>query len=200
MLANALTTARLVLAAAFAVAVYALTPLQAPSLATMLLLVALVLLEEATDVFDGILARRYGSVGQIGGLYDPLSDSLSRLTIYFAIALNGWITLAVPLVMTLRDIIVAYVRVILAIDGAKTSARISGKIKAIIQGGAMPVVILLPFAAAIWPKAPIAWVRPACAWILVAVTLWSLADYIASALPSLRRLSASAASREKSAA
>jgi len=191
MVAYILTFGRLVLAAGFAVVLaLAVAGGGAVSNLAAAVLIALAVSEELTDAFDGWAARRFGTVTRLGGILDPLADSLARLTVYFAMALAGWITIAVPLVMSGRDIIVAYTRVANAAAGQATSARFSGKLKAIIQGGGIVAVILLAWAASSGAVAPdlCAALRAAAAGILIAVTLWSLADYLYAAWPAIVKM------------
>ncbi|NLF30630.1 MAG: hypothetical protein GX591_07060 [Planctomycetes bacterium] len=185
-----LTLARLPLAGAFAVAVAMAAgaePAHAGAAATVGLL-ALAALIELTDLLDGLVARRTQSVTELGGLVDPLCDSLSRLTVFFAAALVGWVWIGVPLVMAGRDIVVAYVRIVLARTGRRTSARLSGKLKAVIQGAAVFVLIA---AAGPWvapgAAAPL---RVVTAAAVIAATLWSLADYLRGGLAAAREMMA----------
>jgi CDP-diacylglycerol--glycerol-3-phosphate 3-phosphatidyltransferase len=150
------------------------------------ILIAIALVEEATDIFDGWLARKTGTASELGGILDPLCDSLARLAMYFGLGLLGFVSIAVPLVMTGRDVIVAYVRIWAALTGGRTSARTSGKIKAIVQGAAAPLLVL------------IAWAKPllsleghrlwlvGIAAVVIAVTLWSLLDYLSGAASAWR--------------
>ncbi len=188
MLAHWVTGSRLVIAAGFAVAVGFWADGVTPVGLAVLLSIALV--EETTDMLDGWVARSTNTASLLGGLFDPLSDSLARLTIYFAMALAGWVTIAVPLVMTGRDIVVSYTRVIQALTGGKTSARMSGKFKAIIQGGGMFVLSLLTWLghAGHITAAATGWLRGLAAGLLIAVTLWSLADYVRGAWPGIVQL------------
>lgn len=182
MLAYILTFSRLALAAAFAVAVAVFAP---DGLGTheAVALIVLAIFEEVTDLLDGMAARAMGTASLLGGLFDPLSDSLSRLTMYFAMALVGWVTVAVPLVMTARDVIVAYTRTVRALTGGRTSARLSGKVKALIQGGAIPVLVIVATSidAGFLPHGPGWWSRVAVAAMLILVTVWSLVDYLCGA-------------------
>ncbi|MFP4054528.1 MAG: CDP-alcohol phosphatidyltransferase family protein [Phycisphaerae bacterium] len=175
----AITLSRLALAGVFA-ALVAAADAAGVSLAWAAGLVLLAIVEEVTDLADGYLARRFGLTTELGGLLDPLMDSLSRLTMYFALGLAGWVTVAVPLVMVLRDVVVGYTRIIQARIGGQTSARWSGKVKAIIQGGAVPVLIGLQWLArgrAEWAIV-LQWIT---AGGVIAVTLWSLIDYLRGA-------------------
>ena len=190
MLAYILTLGRLVLAAIFAgcVAFFVNHGQISNTLAAALIVLAII--EELTDIFDGWAARRFGTVSQLGGILDPLVDSLARATIYFTMAHAGWIPHAVPLVMIARDIIVAYTRIANATVGASTSARVSGKIKAIIQGGAIPVVIAMAAPVVNGPLGPdtVNILRLTAAGILIAITVWSLFDYLCGAWPAIRRM------------
>jgi CDP-diacylglycerol--glycerol-3-phosphate 3-phosphatidyltransferase len=176
MLAYVLTLARVVLAGAFAACAAGAHRQCVPVVSGGWVgaLLALAGAAEATDLLDGIAARRGGGPTRLGGLLDPLCDSLSRLTMYFAVALAGWVALAVPLVMLGRDLVVAYVRTVRAYAGGATAARSSGKVKAIVQGLAILAIVALAGSAAPWrPQA-----RATVAAVVVAVTLWSLVDYV----------------------
>ena len=184
MLAYVLTVGRVVLAAAFAACAAAAhwqSGGQALSAGYMAALLVLAAAAEATDLLDGPAARRGNTVSRLGGLLDPLCDSLGRLTMYFAAALAGWVWLAVPLAMVGRDLIVAYVRIIRAHADQPTSARGSGKVKAIIQGGAILVVVAL----AGWSGPRIETARAAVAVVVILVTVWSLIDYLRGGWPAV---------------
>jgi CDP-diacylglycerol--glycerol-3-phosphate 3-phosphatidyltransferase len=150
------------------------------------LLIAIALVEEATDVFDGWLARKTGTASELGGILDPLCDSLARLAMYFGLGLLGFVSIAVPLVMTGRDVIVAYVRIFSALTGGKTSARASGKIKAIVRGAAAPLLVLIAWAKPLLsPDGHRLWLV-GIAGVVIAVTLWSLLDYVTGAASAWR--------------
>lgn len=187
MLASVLTWSRLPLAAAFAAATAWAAARTGPARLDWpwaALLLALAALIELTDMLDGYVARRRGTANLLGGLADPLCDSLSRLTVYFAVALAGWLPLAVPLVMVVRDIVVAYVRIVHAHAGGRTSARLSGKLKAIVQGAGILAVVVLAAVGASWAEPA----RTAVGLGVIAVTLWSLYDYARSGLASVAAL------------
>jgi phosphatidylglycerophosphate synthase len=183
MWAHLITTSRLILSGAFAavVAVLDAGQTQLPlDTGVALLLGTLALVEEWTDLADGWVARKTGSASRLGGIFDPLSDSLSRLTIYFSMALAGWLPLAVPLVMAGRDILVAYTRIANALAG------LSGKAKAVVQGGGIAVILVLAW------QAEASWVpltRSAASALIIAITAWSAWDYLRGCLPALRELS-----------
>ncbi len=185
-MANFLTLSRLVLAGAVAAWVCAIGPAGEVSPAAAIALCLIAIAAELTDIFDGVAARAAGTASEFGAILDPMVDSLGRLAMYFALAYAGWVTWAVPLVMTARDIIVAYTRVINAMTGNKVSARLSGKIKAIIQGGGVPVLVGIEWMRValdpLWSARLLAFGTA----LLVGVTLWSLVDYVVGVLPAVR--------------
>ena len=183
-----LTLSRVALAGVFAalVAVWGPGPVDGAAAAGLLLVAAVA---ECTDMLDGWAARRTGTASELGGLLDPLCDSLSRLTMFFAAGLMGWVWLAVPLTMAGRDIIVAYVRIVVGRAGGNTSARTSGKIKAFVQGGGIFAIVLL---ASRWMGEGaggfVPWARAVVSVVVMAVTLWSLADYVRGGWPAIRKM------------
>ena len=100
-----------------------------------LLYVAIILIaySELTDIIDGYIARRDKCVTNIGKLLDPLSDSISRFMYFFAFGAQGLFPIWLVLVLFIRDIIVAYIRTYMSLQGIAMGARLSGKIKALVQ-------------------------------------------------------------------
>lgn len=175
LLVQCLTLVRIPLAAAFAVAL-----LRWPD-ATGTVVVGTVILAliEASDALDGFLARRLGAVTQWGAMLDPYADSVSRITLYWALAAAGLTFMVVPLVMALRDVTVAYCRIIWTRAGRGVSAQTSGKIKAIVQGAG---AFFLLDAALVFGTSAGA-VREVTSWLVLAATLLSLVDYCLKTVP-----------------
>jgi len=146
---------------------------------------ALLVLVELTDLLDGFLARRYDAVSDFGKAFDPYCDSVSRLTVYWALAVADRCPAWVPLVMAVRDVTVSYARIMMTRRGCDVSARFSGKLKAVVQGTA--AFILMAALPEWWLGAEacraIKW---GCGGAVAAVTLWSLCDYAAAALSAPR--------------
>lgn len=177
------------MAAAFCAAVAIVV--RAGRLTTTMLVVLLILgvAEELTDLLDGVVARRTGAVSELGGLFDPLADSLARLAIYFALSLAGWVTIAVPFVMTARDLLVAYSRIVLARTGGRTSARFSGKVKAWVQGTGILALVLFAWANDKTKCETASWARLATTTVLILVTVGSAIEYMRAAWVQLPLLS-----------
>ncbi len=171
-LVQTLTAVRVPLAIAFA----SVLLLSTADSTRLLVCLALLVLQEVSDMLDGALARRLGVVSRWGQIFDPFADSVSRLIVYWALAQAGLALAVVPLVMALRDVTVAYSRLVAADHGGSVSARLSGKVKALVQGlGAM-------FLTAAPLHAPWGGVSPAMvSWIVLLVTAGSAVDYVLAA-------------------
>jgi CDP-diacylglycerol--glycerol-3-phosphate 3-phosphatidyltransferase len=134
-LPNILTLSRLLLAPAFLAAFLA-----GPGGRWWAL--ALALYFEATDLADGFLARRMQQTSQLGKILDPLADSISRFTIFLGFLTRGYASVWAIACIFWRDSIVSTIRILAASQGVIVSARWSGKIKAIVQGIAINLILV----------------------------------------------------------
>lgn len=140
-------------------------------------LVGFLILCELTDAFDGMLARRMGAVSDFGKLFDPFSDSVYRLFAFLALLMSGLFPWYALMVLIFRDVAVAYVRVFEATHGTVRAARVSGKIKAIVQGVALIVIAILGAETFGLSAEIVGGLMQLMIWSTIAVTLWSLYDY-----------------------
>ena len=155
------------------------------------LVVAILLVQELTDIVDGLLARRLGMSSRFGALFDPYCDSMARLITFFGLASAGLCGYWLFMLMALRDISVSYIRIMCILSGKQIAARFSGKTKAWVQGlGAIVLAALYVFAApAGTPLIQVtrdqitvpAWTPQAITIVIAAITLWSLLDYFKAA-------------------
>lgn len=111
------------------------------------ILLALLGVSELTDACDGYLARRFDAVTDLGKLIDPMADSISRLSVFMTLT-EYPVKLPIFFVFLLfyRDSVISTLRTICALQGTALAARSSGKIKAVLQGIAafLVVVLLIP--------------------------------------------------------
>ena len=152
------------------------------SVSTLFWCTGLLLLIEATDLLDGIFARRHSLVSEYGAMLDPFADSLSRLIIYWSLSTHGFVLFLVPLCMAIRDITVAYARILLAKKNQSVSARTSGKIKATVQ--AVGSFFLL-FGPVYWDITG-DWTINVLSGIIITVTLLSAVEYVRDAVLSIK--------------
>ncbi len=100
-------------------------------------------LSELSDVTDGYIARSRGETSDLGKLFDPMADSISRFTLFLVFMQLGYAALWMVIVFYLRDILIAYYRSSAAAAGIVISARKTGKIKAMFQSFATLASFLL---------------------------------------------------------
>jgi CDP-diacylglycerol--glycerol-3-phosphate 3-phosphatidyltransferase len=149
---------------------------------TLFIGIGLLLLIETTDAIDGHIARHFNLASEYGATLDPYADSISRLLIYSTLASLNLVLLLVPLTMALRDITVAYARILLAQKNRTVSARISGKIKAIVQAIGSFLAILGPY---YWDRVG-TWSFYALSWIIISVTFLSSIEYMKDAFLAIK--------------
>ncbi len=111
-------------------------------------LLFLAAISELSDLFDGRLARRHNKVTDLGKLLDPMADSIFRLSVLLAFT-QGLIQLPLLLVCVFfyRDMIISTLRTLCALRGFALAARLSGKIKAVIQAviGFFILILMIPY-------------------------------------------------------
>ena len=109
-----------------------------------IILLFLAIISELSDIFDGLLARKYNQVTQLGKLADPMADSIVRISAFFTFT-QGVVELPLGLVFIFlyRDSIISTLRTLCALRGVTLSARFSGKVKAVLQGAAIIFILIL---------------------------------------------------------
>jgi CDP-diacylglycerol---glycerol-3-phosphate 3-phosphatidyltransferase len=108
----------------------------------------IVILSEISDALDGYLARKRNQLTLLGKLFDPYADSLFRYTSFLCFTgyvFNDHSLIPVWMVVLIfyRDSTIWLLRTIAASQDFILSARISGKIKAILQAIAILLIMLL---------------------------------------------------------
>lgn len=133
-----------------------------------------------TDLLDGYLARRDGTVTRIGKLLDPLADKLLVTTaLVVLVAMDDRIPLwGVPLVVVIlaREIAVTALRAMASAEGLVIQASPLGKWKAGFQTAALTCLLLhYP-----WLGLSMHWVGMALLGVASVLTIWSGYNYFAA--------------------
>jgi CDP-diacylglycerol---glycerol-3-phosphate 3-phosphatidyltransferase len=174
---NTLTVGRLVLA----VFVFAFISWQWYELALAAFVVAAL-----SDALDGYFARLLGQDTAIGRQLDPLIDKVivSGCYIYLAtIAGTGvypWMVTAI----VVRELLIQGLRSLLEGQGQPFGAKMAGKLKTTVQ--CLSVIAILLALCATAPPQAFLWIRDILTWLAVALTIYSGASYLSSAMPALR--------------
>jgi CDP-diacylglycerol--glycerol-3-phosphate 3-phosphatidyltransferase len=129
-LADRLTASRLVLAPIF-FAVYrwggSFGPI--PVVCALVLLFASI---EVSDLLDGMAARKQGTVGPFGKIFDPFADVVARMSYFVCFAFSGIMPLWAFFLILYREFAMLFLRMVLSGRGIAMGARPGGKLKAVL--------------------------------------------------------------------
>jgi CDP-diacylglycerol--glycerol-3-phosphate 3-phosphatidyltransferase len=129
-ISNILTVSRIILAPVFVVLMVVNGQTAILGEGVIIILWALYLVMEFTDLADGFFARLLKQESELGRVLDPFADSLSRTTCFFGFTLIGIMPWWIFILVFYRDMWVSFLRINLAKRGTIQGARLSGKIKA----------------------------------------------------------------------
>lgn len=114
---------------------------------------ALFVVFSLTDTLDGQVARRRGTVSDLGKFLDPLADKLFVLSVLIVLVQEGLVAAWVVVVIFSRELIITILRTVGASQGRVIAAAPLGKTKTVMQIGAVtllilqrPYPVLIPFA------------------------------------------------------
>ena len=183
---------------------FALAHLAAPHPAKLAAALALMGVSAFTDLFDGMLARKWRVASRLGALADPLMDKVFYLAtlpcatfiaLWCEDAVHASILLALDVVSMLRDQWSSFLRSVGSEFGADVRASFAGKLRTFL---AFPIIILVHLQLGLQvlslhspafegiPLAP-----DALVWslegFLILLTVWSGAVYTARFWPFVRR-------------
>ena len=130
------------------------------------------LLAIVTDVFDGILARRFGAASSGGGFFDHGTDCAFVTFTLGGLASAGWIPWLLPILVPLAFL--QYALDSRALAGRPLRTNRIGKSNG-IGYFAVAGVVIVPNALAWWEWLPEV-LGEAFAWLLVATTLLSMGE------------------------
>lgn len=182
---NLLTSLRILLVPVFVLFFY--LPVDwSNEAATLIFMVAAI-----TDWFDGYLARRLNQTSAFGAFLDPVAD---KIMVAVALVLlvdknptefHGFFMSIAAAIIIGREITISALREWMAEVGSRKNVAVSiiGKVKTTAQ---MMALVFLLYADSLFgfSSATIGFIL---LYIAVFLTLWSMIDYISSALPTLKQ-------------
>ena len=140
---NILTYFRILLVPAFII-VY-LNSLKAGSLAGHIWAIAIIGLAALTDVIDGIIARKFNQITDLGKIVDPIADKAMEFAMLFCVVIRYplvWIPLAI---FAAKEIISLFFSLWLFRRGKHISgANWAGKLCTVVLYAAMLALLVLP--------------------------------------------------------
>jgi CDP-diacylglycerol--glycerol-3-phosphate 3-phosphatidyltransferase len=143
---------------------------------------ALFCVAAATDWVDGRLARRWGVTTKLGSFLDTTADKLLVAGVLIALLAADRASPWVAAVIIGRELTLLGLRGVIAAEGEVMAPSVLGKLKTSVQFVAITLAIVRvgePVAGAFVDE----WAMLAAA----VLTVWSAADYLVRAVPSLER-------------
>ncbi len=166
-LPNKLTLLRILLIPVFILCFYIPVP------SSNIIAAAIFLLAYLTDIFDGMLARKYNSITNFGKLMDPIADKLLSSSAFIMLVYQGMLSPIAVIIILAREFLISGFRLVSAGKGNIIAASWLGKTKTISQ--CVAVLLLL-----LWPE--IRFVKfpldQVVLWVSVLFTILSGVDYI----------------------
>ena len=107
----------------------------------------LFLIAALTDFLDGYLARKYNLVTDLGKVMDAIADKILVNGVLILLAVNGYISAIVPVVIVCRDIAVDSIKMIAGQKNGAVAASKAGKTKTAFMLTGITLVLFndLPF-------------------------------------------------------
>ena len=112
----------------------------------------LFIIASITDFLDGYIARKYGLVSNTGKMLDAIADKLLVDTVLIILAHERSISVLVPVIIVMRDIVVNAIKMQAASNGKVVAAIKSGKLKTATQMVGIALIFFGNFPFAIFLK------------------------------------------------
>ena len=96
----------------------------------VIILWVLFILMELSDLFDGMAARATNTVSDLGKIFDPFADVISRMTYFLCFTATGIMPVFVFAIIMYREFIILFIRILAMQKGFAMGARAGGKLKA----------------------------------------------------------------------
>lgn len=97
-----------------------------------------------TDMLDGYIARHFNQVSDLGKLFDPAVDKLFHFVTGVVLCLTGRVPLWVPILIAVKELIMAIGALILLHLKIVVYAHWIGKVATVLYVAAFATVMLLP--------------------------------------------------------
>lgn len=99
---------------------------------SVILMVACYIVAELSDLLDGMIARKYKLVTDLGKVLDPFSDTLSHLTFFVCFMLSGIMPAWTFIIIMWREFGILFMRMLMMGKGKAVAANIFGKAKTVM--------------------------------------------------------------------
>ena len=132
--------------------------------------VGLLILSAVTDALDGVIARKFNMVSDLGKMLDPLCDKLTHAALLVCLASRYWYIWLVFALLAVKELTMFFLgTAAIRHRGAVHSAQWYGKVCTVILETVMAVLILFP---AIPERVVIILLCVCCAAMLFSLTMY----------------------------
>ena len=107
--------------------------------------VALLIVSAITDALDGVIARKFNMVSDLGKMLDPLCDKLTQAALLICLSFRYWYVWGVFALLAVKDLTMSFLgAAAIRHRGAVHSAQWYGKLCTVVLETVMAVLILFP--------------------------------------------------------
>ena len=107
--------------------------------------VALLIVSAITDALDGVIARKFNMVSDLGKMLDPLCDKLTQAALLICLSFRYWYVWGVFALLAIKDLTMSFLgAAAIRHRGAVHSAQWYGKLCTVVLETVMAVLILFP--------------------------------------------------------
>ena len=164
---NALSLFRIALVPAFAV----LYLCSGPDNYLLYWALGILVLSGLTDSFDGIIARKFNQITDLGKLLDPIADKLTQVTVVLCLAIRNTYLIPLLIICVVKELGQSIGGLILLHRGEKIQgAKWYGKVSTFVFYGVMALIVL-------WDGMPL-WLSIVLVSIVAALMLFAFFNYM----------------------
>ena len=107
--------------------------------------VGLLILSAVTDALDGVIARKFNMVSDLGKMLDPLCDKLTQAALLICLSFRYWYVWGVFALLAVKDLTMSFLgAAAIRHRGAVHSAQWYGKVCTVVLETVMAALILFP--------------------------------------------------------
>lgn len=136
-----------------------------------------------TDYFDGLVARKFSLVSDLGKILDPIADKILIIGVFLAFLDLGAIHVWIVTVILLRELIITSLRFFCLNKGIVLEAKILGKHKTVSQIAGVILIFITLLIVKAAPDSNFAvilsdYIMPVVLWYIIIITVYSGAAYL----------------------
>jgi cardiolipin synthase len=135
----------------------------------------LLLAAAASDLLDGLLARRLGQKTALGAYLDPIADKLLLSSAFLALSLRGKIAWWLTILVFSRDVLIlaAAIAILLTVGTRRFPPSVYGK----LTTGAQMALVFVVIAGGAAQQPALDWLEVALVWVTAGLTVFSGVHY-----------------------